>query len=214
MLEPAPLDFDRRRVRALTDAARTLVFYSPNSVEILAESGALAGLNLSQKIAWAVGERTAAALAECFGFNARFPDDQQFRGLLDEFHKTPPKQPLIAFGLEGSPRSLIGAAPGQFAAASAGDVHEISVYQTTPKRHPDLGGLLSTEDVAWIAFTSPRGVAALVSQVALDDLRGLRIAAIGPTTAAALRRLGLKVDLVMDTPDRNLMMKIIAAGPP
>ena len=68
---------------------------------------------------------------------------------------------------------------------------------------PDDGGAALGEavgrlsDYDWVVVTSANGVRALLG--ALGDLRalaGVRIAAIGPATADALRAYGLRADLV------------------
>ena len=57
------------------------------------------------------------------------------------------------------------------------------------------------EEYRWIIFTSANGVAFFfrrLREVGRDirDLKGIRIAAIGPATAAAVEALGIRVDLV------------------
>ena len=57
------------------------------------------------------------------------------------------------------------------------------------------------EEYRWIVFTSANGVSYFFRRLRerggdLRDLKGIRIAAIGPATAAAVDRLGLRVDLV------------------
>jgi uroporphyrinogen III methyltransferase/synthase len=59
------------------------------------------------------------------------------------------------------------------------------------------------EDYRWIIFTSANGVAFFFRRLrerGLDirDLKGMRVAAIGPATASAVEALGIRVDLVPD----------------
>lgn len=57
----------------------------------------------------------------------------------------------------------------------------------------------SLSGAAWLVITSVNGAAALASRLEALDLRlpaGLRLAAVGPATAAALRAGGLRVDHV------------------
>lgn len=206
MLKPAPLDFDRQRARALAKQSKTLVFYSPNAVDHLADSGVLDGLALHEKTAWAVGEKTAESLHERFGVHARVPEDPQFTGMLAHFHARKPELPLVAFGIQGSPRSLMGDAPGQFAPDDAAQIHQIPIYQTTAEHHADLGETIARGSIRWVALTSPRGVDAFVSHFSASTLAGFKLATIGPTTADALRGHGLTVDLMVQLPDRNAMM--------
>ena len=65
----------------------------------------------------------------------------------------------------------------------------------------------------WIIFTSANGVRALFRRIDekggdLRDLKGISIAAIGPATAALLKRLGIRVDLV---PDEFISEGVLAA---
>src|SRR5207244_5647369 len=83
-----------------------------------------------------------------------------------------------------------------------------------PQNALDLAdAILELTSYDWIVFTSPNGVAAFFEYFfkAFDDLRdigGVRIAAVGPATAAKLRELHLKVDLM---PDEYLASRIADA---
>ncbi len=73
--------------------------------------------------------------------------------------------------------------------------------------------ILGLHEYDWIVFTSPNGVTTFFDYFfkAFDDLRdigGVRIAAVGPGTAAKLQALHLKVDLM---PEEALASKIAAA---
>ncbi len=73
------------------------------------------------------------------------------------------------------------------------------------------------DDVDWLVLTSANGVSALfergITSAGRDAraLAGVRIAAIGPGTAAALARYGVRADLV---PDRYVAEALLAAFPP
>jgi uroporphyrinogen III methyltransferase/synthase len=76
-----------------------------------------------------------------------------------------------------------------------------------------VDALLGLNSYDWIVFTSPNGVNSFFESFfkAFEDLRhigGVRIAAIGPATAARLRELHLKVDVM---PDEYLASRIAAA---
>ena len=95
------------------------------------------------------------------------------------------------------------------------DVLEIPTIKfTAPSQLQDLAdALLELNAYDWLVFTSPNGVMAFFQHFfkAFDDLRdigGVRIAAVGPGTAAKLKELHLKVDLM---PDEALASKIAAA---
>ncbi|MDX1951802.1 MAG: uroporphyrinogen-III C-methyltransferase [Verrucomicrobiota bacterium] len=83
------------------------------------------------------------------------------------------------------------------------DVLEIPTIQiTAPDRKEDLkDALLGLHEYNWIVFTSPNGVTTFFDYFfkVFDDLRdlgGVRIAAVGPATAAKLKELHLKVDVM------------------
>jgi uroporphyrinogen III methyltransferase/synthase len=83
------------------------------------------------------------------------------------------------------------------------EVLEVPCIKIAPPTHPEplaeaLAGLGSYD---WVIFTSANGVAAFFEQFfrTYEDVRCLglvRLAAVGPATAARLRELHLKVDLV------------------
>ena len=95
------------------------------------------------------------------------------------------------------------------------DVLEIPSIRLLPptNRHAIADVLLELNSYDWLIFTSPNGVAAFFEfffRVFEDmrDIGGVRIAAVGPATAAKLRELHLKVDL---TPDEYVTSKIADA---
>jgi len=95
------------------------------------------------------------------------------------------------------------------------DVLEIPVIRTIPpnERQAIADALLELNAYDWLIFTSPNGVTAFFEFFfkAFGDLRdigGVRIAAVGPVTAAKIRELHLTVDL---TPDEYTTSKITAA---
>jgi uroporphyrinogen III methyltransferase/synthase len=83
------------------------------------------------------------------------------------------------------------------------DVLEIPVIRIEPPdEHRALAdALLGLNSYDWLIFTSPNGVTTFFEHFfkAFDDMRdigGVRIAAVGPATAAQLAKLHLKVDLM------------------
>lgn len=83
-----------------------------------------------------------------------------------------------------------------------------------PTRQRELAeALLELNSYDWLVFTSPNGVSAFFEHFfkAFDDMRdigGVRIAAVGPATAAKLKELHLKVDLM---PEEYVAAKIATA---
>lgn len=85
------------------------------------------------------------------------------------------------------------------------DVLEISCIKTTAPSQPQhlLDAMLELNSYDWLVFTSANGVTSFFEYFfrAFKDLRdigGVKIAAIGPATAAKLRELHLQVDLMPD----------------
>lgn len=95
------------------------------------------------------------------------------------------------------------------------EVLEIPTIKIAPPDNKQdlMDALLGLGEYDWLVFTSPNGVDAFFDYFfkAFEDLRdigGVRIAAVGPATAAKLRAVHLKVDLM---PDEYVTRKIIAA---
>ena len=95
------------------------------------------------------------------------------------------------------------------------EVLEIPTIKIVPPDNKQdlMDALLGLGEYDWIIFTSPNGVDAFFDYFfkAFEDLRdigGVRIAAVGSATAAKLRDLHLKVDLM---PDEYVTRKIISA---
>jgi uroporphyrinogen III methyltransferase/synthase len=95
------------------------------------------------------------------------------------------------------------------------DVLEIPTIKIVPptERHALAEALVELNSYDWLVFTSPNGVTAFFELFfkAFDDMRdigGVRIAAVGPATAAKLKELHLKVDLM---PEEYIATKIGAA---
>ncbi|MDB6021031.1 MAG: tetrapyrrole methylase, partial [Pedosphaera sp.] len=95
------------------------------------------------------------------------------------------------------------------------EVLEIPTIRIVPTdRKADLAdALLELNSYDWIVFTSPNGVTMFFDSFfkAFEDLRdigGVRIAAVGPATAAKLKELHLKVDVM---PEEYVSAKIVKA---
>jgi uroporphyrinogen III methyltransferase/synthase len=97
------------------------------------------------------------------------------------------------------------------------DVLEIPTIKILPpsddRKHEIVDALLELNSYNWLVFTSPNGVTAFFDLFFkrfqdLRDIGGVRIAAIGPATAAKLKELHLQVDLM---PDEAIASKIAEA---
>ncbi|MBI4660881.1 MAG: uroporphyrinogen-III C-methyltransferase [Verrucomicrobia bacterium] len=95
------------------------------------------------------------------------------------------------------------------------DVLEIPTIKIIPpKNKMDLkDAVLGLHEYDWVVFTSPNGVTCFFEYFfkGFDDLReigGVRIAAVGPATAAKLKELHLQVDLM---PEEYVAARIVDA---
>jgi len=95
------------------------------------------------------------------------------------------------------------------------DVIEIPTIKIVPPELKEdlVDAMLELNAYDWLVFTSPNGVTAFFEYFFrrfndLRDIGGVRIAAIGPATAAKLKELHLQVDLM---PDEALGSKIAEA---
>ena len=95
------------------------------------------------------------------------------------------------------------------------EVLEIPTIKLAPPDNPAnlADALLELNSYDWIVFTSPNGVTMFFESFfkAFEDLRdigGVRIAAVGPATAARLKEMHLKVDLM---PEEYVTAKIAKA---
>lgn len=101
-----------------------------------------------------------------------------------------------------------------------GDVVIFAALKVVPP--PDWGPLDRALDAAasaydWAVFTSANGVRAFVDRLRqrgrdVGDWRGVRMAAIGPVTAAALRDAGLQVDVVPREYRAEALLEALAAA--
>jgi len=111
---------------------------------------------------------------------------------------------LTGVGLDGS--SSAGSSSAALAASEAGSPAEAGSSVDAGSGSAD-----PLADVAWIAFTSPNGVAAAFEHVPDSRaLAGVRVAAIGPGTAAALAERRIVADLI---PDRYVAEALLDAFP-
>jgi uroporphyrinogen-III synthase len=103
-------------------------------------------------------------------------------------------------------RRIVVTRPREYASGLAGELEQLGatalvmpLLQIEPMRDADAAVLDSVlQDVAaydWIVFTSANGVAAVQEHLS-GRLAGVKIAVVGPATAAAVRALGLEPSFV------------------
>jgi len=181
-------------LRAL-EAARsgrvdTVAFTSPRAPRLLREeaesTGTLSKLlsALSSLEAWSVGPSTAEAARRWLGIESRVPREYRGRALAREIAESGARGVL---GLRGS-RALPDL--GEMLSASGVRYKEVTVYMLEPvHRSEALERALRGVDV--VLLTSPF-IARLFVEAVRRLPEGLRLAAIGPTTAGEMERLGLR----------------------
>lgn len=190
--DPAPLD------AALRDLARFewAVFASATAVERTVARLAALGLPpaaLARLSLAAVGPATADALARA----VREPDlvPAEARGEAMAAALAPRvrgRRVLVPRPAEGRPELLEGLA------AAGADAVAVEAYRTVPAPAEAIRPLatwIAAGEIAAVAFASPSAVRAVVAGLGADAplLRRVPLAAIGPTTAEALRAEGLEV---------------------
>jgi len=210
LLAARPVDIDEQRIAELAAEPAALLVYSRNAVRALAESGAERLLGeLDRHLWWAVGRKTAEALAERFDVDARVPDRQNFEGLREALADAELPDRVVALSLEGTHRDIEPARADRSIA-----FEDVSVYRTGPVDYSPPFDPFRAAD--WLMFASPRAVEVFAELDRAHDpgphAEHTRIAAIGPTTAAALRDNELAPDYVPDEPSLDAMMAAIASS--
>ena len=138
-------------------------------------------------------------------------DVVKLRGKLNWFEK----RPLFGRRVVVTRRSEQAGGFTQRLMELGADVLEVSTIKITRPKETDaiVDALLGLNAYDWLVFTSVNGVTAFFDIFFrrfqdMRDIGGVRIAAVGPATAAKLRELHLQVDL---TPDEFTGKKIAAA---
>jgi len=138
-------------------------------------------------------------------------DVVKLRGKLNWFEK----RPLFGQRIVVTRRSEQAGGFAQRLAELGADVLEVPTIKITRPTETDaiVDALLGLNAYDWLVFTSVNGVTAFFEIFFrrfqdLRDIGGVRIAAVGPATAAKLRELHLQVDL---TPNEFTGKKIAAA---
>jgi uroporphyrinogen III methyltransferase/synthase len=138
-------------------------------------------------------------------------DVVKLRGKLNWFER----RPLFGRRIVVTRRSEQAGGFAQRLTELGAEVLEIPVIKITQPTETDaiVDALLGLNAYDWLVFTSVNGVMAFFDIFFrrfqdLRDIGGVRIAAVGPATAAKLRELHLQVDL---TPDEFTGKKIAAA---
>ncbi len=182
-----------------------VVFTSPNGVrQALARPKA-------RDAAWpriaAVGQATASALAEarlCADFTPSAPTGRSLGAELP----VGPGERVLLFRSDVARPELPAALRARGAV-----VDEVVAYRTTPRTEPapDVAAELRAGRVDAILLASPSAVRGLVAAVGGDPelYRATSLIAIGPTTAAAIREMGLPLAATADDPSPRGLVAVL-----
>lgn len=137
----------------------------------------------------AVGGATAAALIERGAVEPLTADGSGVTALIDALRaaeRWPGKRVLLPRAEDGR-REL-----GDTLRAEGADVDEVTAYRTVAMSPAEVATAWRSAAPDAVVVASPSAARALVAGVGAEDLRGLQlVAAIGPTTVAALDDLGV-----------------------
>ncbi len=188
--DPGPLDAALRELSRFDWAVFASATAVERTLERLAALGlapaALAPLSLA-----AVGPATAEALARAVREPDLVPAESKGEAMAAALApRVRGRRILLPRPAEGRPELLEGLA------AAGADVTAVEAYRTLPappEAIRPLAGWLGRGEVAAVAFASPSAVKAVVAGLGerAGLLRGVVLAAIGPTTSEALRAAGL-----------------------
>lgn len=197
-IQPRAIDDVVQRVLRELNTFEWVVFTSPNGVrqfmELLRGRGAVAEQLAGKRIA-AVGPGTAAELAS-YGVTVTampgvFLGEAVAASMLE--HGPVSGQKILLARAGGGGAEL----PAQLRENGA-RVEDLELYRSVPDAEgaQRLKALIRTRQIDMVTFTSGSAVTYFVESVGTKDLPA--VAAIGPSTAAVARRLGVQVDVEAD----------------
>ena len=181
-----------------------LVVTSPRAVDALADAISwLPSENMlwHAKAVFAIGPRTADA-ARAIGFEPVGEDAGSAENLAAFISRRHLARPLLFLSGDRRKDTL----PEVLKEAGIG-VEEVCVYRTIPRTDLDFRAM---EQPDWAVFFSPTGLEALESARGID-LHSVSIAAIGETTADALRKAGYHVRAAADRPTPEALIAAMEA---
>jgi len=191
-----------------------LFFTSPNSVtffmkQLLRDSPEELK-NLQKLKVWAVGKTTSADLAEHGVTTQPIPKIADAVTLMEEIDSTTIAGHTFLF-LRGS--LSLGTIP-EVIKKRGGQCVELTVYENLApslEESAKIKSLLEQGELSCLSFTSPSTAINFFEAMGTTALpSGVQIAAIGTTTANALKKLGVKVDVIPESFDGPSFAKAIA----
>ena len=194
-LDPAPLDDALRQ--AASGAFDWLVFTSANAVEAVQTRLSALGIapeKLSPARMAAVGPGTAAALTDMMGVDADLcPEEYVGEALAAQLVARGARKVLVPQA-EKAREALVS-----ILSANGVEVRAVAAYRTVlGSGGADVPGLLREGRVDAVVFASPSAVDNMAARFEREGgdwvrLQNVRVACIGPVTAAAAERRGLRV---------------------
>ena len=189
-------------------------FTSPNSVsffmERLLKESPDELRNLQKLKVWAVGKTTSSDLAAHGVTTQPVPKISDAVTLMEEIDADTISERSFLF-LRGS--LSLGTIP-EVINKRGGKCTELTVYENLPpslEESTKIKALLERGELSCLSFTSPSTAVNFFEAMGTTLIpEGVKVAAIGTTTAAALKKLGLQVDIIPESFDAPGFAKAIA----
>jgi len=189
-------------------------FTSPNSVsffmERLLKESPDELKNLKKLKVWAVGKTTSSDLAAHGVTTEPIPKIADAVTLMEEIDANTISGRSFLF-LRGS--LSLGTIP-EVINKRGGNCTELTVYENLPpslEESTKIKALLEQGELSCLSFTSPSTAVNFFEAMGTTSIPdGVKVAAIGTTTAAALKKLGLQVDIIPESFDAPGFAKAIA----
>ena len=189
-------------------------FTSPNSVsffmERLLKESPDELRNLQKLKVWAVGKTTSSDLAAHGVTTQPVPKISDAVTLMEEIDADTISERSFLF-LRGS--LSLGTIP-EVINKRGGKCTELTVYENLPpslEESTKIKALLEQGELSCLSFTSPSTAVNFFEAMGTTLIpEGVKVAAIGTTTAAALKKLGLQVDIIPESFDAPGFAKAIA----
>jgi uroporphyrinogen III methyltransferase / synthase len=190
--DPAELDRALRRLAA--GGYHWLVVTSVNGVAALRARAEALRLDAPAGRVAAVGPATEAALLD-WGVRPELVPEQATTAALGEAFPPGRGELLLARADLANPEL------GRMLAAKGWRPHEVVAYHTVPagRMDPAARRRLDGGGVDWVAFTASSTVEGFLRAYGGPPPAAVRVAAIGPVTAAAARAAGMRVDAAAAT---------------
>jgi uroporphyrinogen III methyltransferase / synthase len=188
----------------------SVCFTSKNAVEKIVQRIRLLrpqALNtLATRNIYAVGEKTKSAL-EAAGFEVQpIPSSHSAEELAQSFYGQDIAEKHFLFPKSNIARDIL---PKELRSLGA-VVEEIEAYKTIVPESGNLEhirSLLNNGTIKVVTFFSPSSVRNFLEMIGCEALQQVLVAAIGPTTAEAVKEAGLIASIIPDRPTSDAMVE-------